>query len=348
MWLVNGLDLFLLARRLTRVAEDSISSAGLHPLPTSVRSILADVFEHPDTSIAEITARTGFPQSHVSAAVATLRKAGALEANVDPRDRRRTLIRPSVRAREQAAQRIAAAPIDGALTRALGTEDLREIGEVVTLLEQLAQRFRRDRQDALGGQPQRGAERFEPMYSSRPPWDIGRPQPAFQELASAGALRGRVLDVGCGTGEHALMAAELGLPATGIDAAPTAIRMAEEKARERGLDARFLVWDALELGALGERFDTVLDSGLFHVFDDEDRRRYVEALLAAVPRGGRYFMLCFSDRQSGELGPRRIREVEIREAFVQSWRVDAIEPARMALTIDPRGAQAWRVSLTRT
>jgi ubiquinone/menaquinone biosynthesis C-methylase UbiE len=100
------------------------------------------------------------------------------------------------------------------------------------------------------------------MYAGAPPWDIGRPQPAFLELADAGALHGQVLDVGCGTGEHALMAAARGLDATGIDAAPSAIAIAQAKARERGLSARFLVWNALDLGSLDERFDTVLDSGL--------------------------------------------------------------------------------------
>src|SRR5947209_3876526 len=100
------------------------------------------------------------------------------------------------------------------------------------------------------------------MYASKPPWDIGRPQPDFVELAEAGELRGHVLDVGCGTGEHALMAAGLGLPATGVDASPTAIAIAEGKARDRQLPARFLVWDALELPSLGEQFDTVLDCGL--------------------------------------------------------------------------------------
>src|SRR5947208_10109492 len=185
-------------------------------------------------------------------------------------------------------------------------------------------------------------EEFEAMYATTPPWDIGRPQPAFLELAEAGALRGRVLDVGCGTGEHALMAAALGLPATGIDAAPTAIEIAERKAGERGLTARFLVWDALELGSLGEPFDTVLDCGLFHVFDDEDRRRYVDSLRSAIPSGGRYFMLCFSDRQPGDWGPRRVREGEILESFADGWRIDAIEPATMDITIDPNGVRAWR------
>ena len=131
--------------------------------------------------------------------------------------------------------------------------------------------------------------RFNAMYvAGVPPWDIGRPQPAFLELAEHGVLTGRVLDVGCGTGEHALMAAARGFDATGIDAIPTPIDIARRKARNRGLTVRFLVSDALRLPDLGEHFDTVLDSGLFHVFDDEDRAKFVAALAAVVSTGGHY------------------------------------------------------------
>src|ERR1700694_585781 len=98
------------------------------------------------------------------------------------------------------------------------------------------------RADGLPGpvRPRR-AHDFEAFYTGTPPWDIGRPQPAFLALAEAGALRGRGLDVGCVTGERALMAAGFGLEATGIDTAPTAIALAEVKARNRGLSAHFLV-----------------------------------------------------------------------------------------------------------
>ncbi len=185
------------------------------------------------------------------------------------------------------------------------------------------------------------------MYAGTPPWDIGRPQPVFIRLAEAGAIRGRVLDVGCGTGEHVLMAAALGLEATGVDAAPTAIAAAQRKARDRDLAARFLEWDALELAELGEQFDTVLDSGLFHVFDDERRARYVEALATVARPGGSYLMCCFSDRQPGAWGPRRVRQDEIRAAFGAGWTVESIEAAQFHINLDPPTAEAWLATVTR-
>jgi len=156
-----------------------------------------------------------------------------------------------------------------------------------------------------------------------------------------------VLDAGCGTGEHALMSAALGLEATGIDLAPTAIELAKRKAEDRGLEARFLVWDALQLPALGEQFDTVLDCGLFHVFDDAERAAFVTSLGTAIPPGGRYCMLCFSDHMPGVWGPRRVTQQEIRSSFSDGWRVDSIEPAELEINVEPLAALAWLSVITR-
>jgi SAM-dependent methyltransferase len=196
-------------------------------------------------------------------------------------------------------------------------------------------------------------DQFDDMYTTTPPWEIGRPQPSLRALAEAGAWRGHVLDVGCGTGEHALLAASLGLPATGIDLAPRAIALAEAKAQTRGLTARFVAGSALDLAALGATYDTVVDSALFHVLDDADRARFVASVATVVAPGSRYFLLCFSEHQPGTWGPRRVTQAELRASFADGWRVDALEATRLELSVAPpdadgsRSAAGWIASLTR-
>lgn len=190
------------------------------------------------------------------------------------------------------------------------------------------------------------------LYANRPPWDIDRPQPAFAALAESGAITGRVLDVGCGTGEHTLMAAALGLDATGVDLASVALRTAEQKARDRGLSARFLSHDARHLAELGETFDTVLDCGLFHIVLKDDRAGFVESVRSVLRPGGRYFVLGFSDqaRESARYrtGPHRLSRDDIEAAFADGWHIDAIERVMIAHNVSDEGMPAWLVSLTRT
>jgi len=159
------------------------------------------------------------------------------------------------------------------------------------------------------------------------PWDIGRPQPAFVRLATKAAIGGEVLDAGCGTGENALLAAGLGLRVLGVDVAETAVSIARQKAVERALDAEFVVADALHLDRLGRTFDTVLDCGLFHTFDADERLAYV-ASLASVTRGTLY-VLCFRDAGPGASGPHPIAEDEVRAAFADGWRMTSLNRARL-------------------
>ena len=182
-----------------------------------------------------------------------------------------------------------------------------------------------------------------------PPWDIGRPQPALARLADAGLLTGRVLDSGCGTGEHALLAASRGADATGVDLSPTAIERAKAKAASRGLEVRFEVGDALDLGRLGLAADVIIDCGVFHVFSDEDRPRYVASLASVLRPGGTAFLMCFSDRQPGDFGPRRVRQDELRASFSDGWAVESIaaETFEVNRLEGMTTAQAWLVVLTR-
>ena len=204
--------------------------------------------------------------------------------------------------------------------------------------------------------------RFQTAYvEGSTPWDIGAPQSVFVDLFRDGAIRGRVIDVGCGTGENALYLAEQGLDVTGVDLAPAAIERARNKAAERGVAARFEVADVLDLHAFSGTFDSGIDSGCFHVFDDDGRARYVRSLHGALRVGGRLFIMTFSDRQPGTWGPRRVTQAELRDAFTDGWRVDGIEPATFDINpavitradVDERGGsiapiEAWLTRLTRT
>ena len=182
-----------------------------------------------------------------------------------------------------------------------------------------------------------------------PPWDIGRPQPALVRLADEGRLTGRVLDVGCGTGEHVLLAASHGAEATGIDLAPTAIACARAKAAERGLKARFEIADALDLPRQGRSVDTVIDSGVFHVFDDEDRAKYLAGLAAVLRPGGTCYLMCFSGKQPGDWGPRRFRAEELRAEFSDGWTVESLTADTFDLNAihGVTQAQAWLAVIVR-
>jgi SAM-dependent methyltransferase len=144
------------------------------------------------------------------------------------------------------------------------------------------------------------------------------------------------------------MAAAAGHDALGVDLSEQAIELARAKAIDRGIQARFTVADALRLGDLGERFDTVLDCGLFHVLDDAERARYVLSLAEVLSQGAHVHILCFSDRQPGDWGPRRVSQGEIAAALGEGWTIESIEPAVIELTWDAEGALAWHVSATRT
>jgi cyclopropane fatty-acyl-phospholipid synthase-like methyltransferase len=193
---------------------------------------------------------------------------------------------------------------------------------------------------------------FTDAYAGEAPWDIGRPQDAF--VAAAGKVAGPLLDAGCGTGDTALFFAARGLAVTGIDFLKEPIRRARAKAAERGLAVDFRVQDALTLEDSDERFASVIDSGLFHTFSDENRPRYVRGLARVLTPGGRLFLMCFSDAEPGTHGPRRVTRQELESAFADGWQIESIQPEQFALnpkfTANPQfagmtfsegGPQAW-------
>jgi 2-polyprenyl-3-methyl-5-hydroxy-6-metoxy-1,4-benzoquinol methylase len=188
---------------------------------------------------------------------------------------------------------------------------------------------------------------FDSAYRDTPPWDIGRPQKEFVELVRRGEITGSVLDIGCGTGEHALFFAHEGYEVWGIDSAPLAIQKAREKADGRGLQVDFLVLNALDLSRLNRKFDTATDSGLFHTLSDEDRPVFLDNLAAILSPAGKYFMLCFSELEPGGYGPRRITKREIQESFREGWSINYIRPAIFESRTRAEGPRAWLSSISK-
>jgi cyclopropane fatty-acyl-phospholipid synthase-like methyltransferase len=188
---------------------------------------------------------------------------------------------------------------------------------------------------------------FDSAYKGRPPWEIGRPQKEFVDLVRRGEVTGSVLDIGCGTGEHALFFAQEGHEVWGIDSAPLAIGKAQEKAAARGLPVHFCVLSALELSKLNRKFDTVTDSGLFHTLSDDERPVFTKNLAAVLSPAGTYFMLSFSDQEPAGYGPRRITEKEIRDSFQKGWSVNYIRPAAFESHTREKGSHAWFSSISK-
>jgi SAM-dependent methyltransferase len=210
--------------------------------------------------------------------------------------------------------------------------------------------------DPFGGREPTSHERmtgkpWDASYHHGPaPWDVGRPQPAIVRVAAAGGFTGTVLDAGCGTGENALHVAALGHSVLGVDVAETALAMAREAAAARGLEAEFVAADAFRLDKLGRTFDTVLDSGMFHTCDPDERPGYVASLASVTERGATLYLLCFSD-QGPDAGPHPVTEDDLRGAFDASsgWEISALEPDRVLTTFHgDNGAPAWFATIKRT
>ena len=192
----------------------------------------------------------------------------------------------------------------------------------------------------------------EAYQHNQAPWDIGRPQPAIAHIANNGGLVEPVLDSGCGTGEHALLAASMGLQVKGVDIAQTAIEEARGKARRRGLSAEFIVGDVLELDRISRLeppFRTILDVGCFHTFANADRSLYSNSLALVTEPGALLHLLCFSEHTPGTEGPRRVTQGEIIGTFARDWEIESIEADVFAVSNLWSGAppSAWLARMVR-
>jgi len=183
---------------------------------------------------------------------------------------------------------------------------------------------------------------FDPAYRGettefgvgvRPPWSLGEPQPEIAALIDQGKIKGDVLDAGCGEAAFALHMAALGHNAVGLDASPTAIKLAKQHAAAQGLtNVTFDVADISDFtsyptGTEG-RFNTIVDSTLFHSMPVELREGYQRSIVRAAAPGASYYVLVFA--KTGDGGPANpVTESELRDVVSKYWVIDEIRPARI-------------------
>ncbi|WP_006242099.1 class I SAM-dependent methyltransferase [Mycolicibacterium tusciae] len=179
------------------------------------------------------------------------------------------------------------------------------------------------------------------MAGAKPPWSIGEPQPELAALIEQGKFKGDVLDAGCGEAAISMCLAEKGFTTVGLDQSPTAVELAKAEAAKRGLDnATFEVADISDFGGYDGRFDTIVDSTLFHSMPVELREGYQQSIVRAAAPGASYFVLVF-DKAGMPDGPAHpVTEDELRDVVSKYWTIDEIRPARIH-GVFPEGFEAF-------
>jgi 2-heptyl-1-hydroxyquinolin-4(1H)-one methyltransferase len=180
---------------------------------------------------------------------------------------------------------------------------------------------------------------FEPAYrgeaaefgvGARPPWSLGEPQPEIAALIDQGKINGDVLDAGCGEAALSLHLAALGHNTVGLDAAPAAIELAKAAAARQGLtNASFEVADITDFTGYDGRFNTIVDSTLFHSMPVELRDGYQRSIVRAAAPGASYFVLVFDRAGMPDNPANPVSEEELRDVVSRYWVIDEIRPARI-------------------
>ena len=191
---------------------------------------------------------------------------------------------------------------------------------------------------------------WDEAYKGTPPWDVGHPQPAFEGLIMSGEIKpGRALDIGCGRGDNSIMLSMSGCDVTGIDIVKGAISDAKGKAIERHVNVNFVVGNVLQMDRLfrKDEFDVVIDSGLFHTMTDEERLVFARQVLRVLKKGGKYFMLCFSDKEPDGTGPRRVSKAEIESTFTPLFSINYIKDVAFDSLFGPGSRKAYLLSASK-
>lgn len=182
---------------------------------------------------------------------------------------------------------------------------------------------------------------FDNAYLGSPPWDIGKEQSAFKLLSEkfGSIIKGPILDIGCGTGENSLFFAQQGFDVTGIDTSYIAITKALEKADSRNLHNKtsFLTMDLFDLSELNQKYNTVIDCGVFHMFNELSRVEYQKSIKSVLNQSGLLIILAFSYLEPLGIGPsQRLTKSDYASAFSNGWKIREYDDVEFETTFEQR------------
>ena len=190
--------------------------------------------------------------------------------------------------------------------------------------------------------------RIDDIYKNIPPekipWNIETPPELLVELVDSGKVQPcKAIDLGCGAGNCAIYLAGRGFNVTGIDFSPTAIRIAGENAKRKGVKCNFFVADITDdLNEVNQTWDFAYDWGLLHHIFPEQRQKYVENVYRILNPKGKYLSVCFSKKDTGFGGSGKYRktplgtvlyfscEDELRELFEAYFQIIDLQTVEIA------------------
>jgi SAM-dependent methyltransferase len=165
------------------------------------------------------------------------------------------------------------------------------------------------------------------------PWEIDPTPPELADYAGPAPAPNRdlALDLGCGSGKHAVYVASRGWRVVGIDFVPQAVARATAAARTANVRARFLVGDVTRLSEydLGGPFDLVYDVKCFHSLRAADRPAYAGGVASVCRAGGTFLLFALEpSRLRGLFGPAGVSRATIETLFRQDFELVSARPAR--------------------
>ncbi len=184
------------------------------------------------------------------------------------------------------------------------------------------------------------------------PWNTEEPAGPLIELIDRDLIKPcRAIDLGCGTGTNTCYLASRGFDATGVDISPEAVRLAAEKAANRGLKCNFISADLLdELPEIDGKFDFAVDWEVLHHIFPSDREKYLNNVSRILNSGALYLSLCFSEEDPVFGGSGKFRktslgtvlylssEKELRELFENRFLVLELKTITVPGKISPHRA----------